>query len=143
VDEREHLRLKLTHEVARLLKERSVRAALPALGDGEAPFIVGLPDDTMADLGRRVESLGGTAHLVVLTHIGTGTSRMRVLLFENSAHKELAELDDTCESAVDENTRLDMLMQAIEVGDVATFHIYDSETIVSFINDSVQPAVPA
>jgi len=36
-----------------------------------------------------------------------------------------------------------MLVQMVEVGAVLTYYTYAHETIIRFINDSVQPAVPA
>jgi hypothetical protein len=142
VDKRERLRLTLTHEVARLLRQPSVRAALPVLAAGESPFIVGLDDDTMRDLRRRVMALGGAAHLVVLTPLASGKNRMKVLLFEESAHKEIAELDGVKECAVSEDSTLGMLMEVISVGqEVRTFYAYDSETMIRFLTDSVQPPV--
>ncbi len=141
MDERESLRLKLTHQVARMLQSRSFRAMLPPLRSGASTFLVGLPDDTMRDIGERVTSLGGCAHLLVLTEVENG-ARVQVLQVEESA-KELSDLDDDRECAVNEDTSLEMFMSAIEVGDKLVFHVFDSETIVRFINDSVQLTVPA
>lgn len=144
MEERERLRHRLSGQIGQLLKNRSFRAALPPLRDGEAPFVVGLPDDTMGYLARRVATLGGQAHLLVITPLtDPPMTRVRVLLIQECEHKDVKDLDDDRECAVNENTTLGMLMEAIEVGDKRVYYTYDSETIIRFINDSVQPVVPA
>ncbi len=141
MDDRERLRLKLTHQVARMLQNRSLRTVLPPLRNGASTFVVGLPDDTMLDISERVMLLGGCAHLVVLTEL-ENCARVKVFLVEESV-KDLRDLDDERECVVNGDTSLEMFMAAIEVGDQLVFHVYESETIVRFINDSVQPPVPA
>lgn len=66
MDERGRYRLAVTGEVAKLLKHRSLRVTLPALlPDGTAPFVVGLPDDTLGYVAARAATLGAEAHLIV------------------------------------------------------------------------------
>jgi hypothetical protein len=141
VDERERQRLKLTHQIARMLQNRSFRAVLSPLRDGTSSFVVGLPDDTMHDIGQRVSALGGCAHLVVVTELEDG-SRVQVFEVEEGPHKEICDINDDDECAISDDTTLSTFMDAVQVGDVRVFHVYDFETIVRFINDSVQPAVP-
>ncbi len=142
MDDRERLRLKLTHQIARMLQNRSFRAVLSPLRDGTSSFVVGLPDDTMRDIGSRVSALGGWAHLVVVTELDD-CSRVQVFEVEEGQHKEICDLNDDHECAISNDTTLSMFMEAIKVGDVRVFHVYDFDTIVRFINDSVQPAVLA
>ncbi len=124
-----------------MLQNRSLRTVLPPLRNGASTFVVGLPDDTMLDISERVMLLGGCAHLVVLTEL-ENCARVKVFLVEESV-KDLRDLDDERECVVNGDTSLEMFMAAIEVGDQLVFHVYESETIVRFINDSVQPPVPA
>ena len=118
---------------------------LPALRDRTSPIVVGLPDDTMAEISQRVATLGGAAHLVVMTPLDleSKNKRIRVLEVEECVSKDPAELDDATECAINEQTTLEMLVQMVEVGAVLTYYTYAHETIIRFINDSVQPAVPA
>lgn len=142
MDERELERLRQMRLVGRLLLHRSFRDALPPLReDGSRPFIVGLPEDTLGQITARVDALGGDAHLIVMTRTHTpDTQRVQVLRVTEGEHKPLADLDDTCESPVSEDSTLAMLMDAIEVNQ--TFYIYPTETVIRFISDSVQP-IPA
>jgi hypothetical protein len=144
VDDRERLRLRMTGEVAKLLKNRSLRDALPPLGvEGTIPFVVGLPDDSLREITEKVAALGGEAHVIVPSEISTsGPFRVRILRVSEVASKPIADLDESCECAVDENSTLAMLMEHIEVGGVVTYYTYDSETVIRFINDSMQP-IPA
>lgn len=143
MDERERRRLRLAGDVMKLVRNRSLRDALPPLRqDGTAPFVVGLPDDTLGDIARKVDLLGGRAHMVVVEQLPQGeSSRLRVLLIE-PGDKAITELDDQNECAVNENTTLEMLMKHIEVGGAYVYHTFDSETVIRFLTDSVQ-AVPA
>lgn len=142
MDERERHRMTLAGEIAKLLKYRSLRDALPPIkADGTAPFIVGLPEDTVGDLTRRAESLGGDAHLLILTRLSSGKVRLRVLRLSEDS-KAITDLDDRNECAVSEDSTVEMLMSHIEVGQVLSYHAYDAETVIRFINDSVQP-IPA
>ncbi len=142
MDEREQRRLRLAAELMRFTRNRGLRDALgPLQDDGSAPFVVGLPDDTLGEIGRRAETLGGRAHLVVFDELGDGRKRVRLLLIGPS-DKRIDELDEQCECAVNDETTLDMLMQHITVGEECTYHTYDSETVIRFLTDSVQP-VPA
>lgn len=68
--------------------------------------------------------------------------RIQILRFSGIAHKDISDLDEATECPVDQNTTLAMLMEHIEVGQECTYYTYDSETVVRFINDSVQP-IPA
>jgi hypothetical protein len=145
VDDRERLRLRLTGEVAKLLKNRSLRDALPPLTtEGTIPFVVGLPDDTLRDITRKAATLGGDAHIIVPSEpTAPGRPfRVRILRVSGAPHKEIAELDESRECAVDENSTLAMLLDHIEVGQQCTYYTYDTETVFRFINDSVQP-IPA
>jgi len=54
-----------------------------------------------------------------------------------AAHGKRRHLDESYEAAVDENSTLAMLMEAISVDQ--TFYVYDTETVIRFISDSVQP----
>jgi len=102
---------------------------------------VGLPDDTLREIASKVATLGGDAHLIVVhaQSDNTGPSRLQILRFSEGEHKEITDLDDSHECAVDENSTLAMLMEHIEVGQKLTYYTYDSETVIRFINDSVQP----
>lgn len=144
MDDRERLRLRLAGEVAKLLKNRSMRDALPPLtSERTIPFVVGLEDDTLRAIAQRAATLGGDAHVIVPTELAaSGISRVRILRITGDVHKEIADLDESSECAVDENTTLGMLMTCIEVGQQLTYHTYDANTIIRFINDSVQP-IPA
>jgi len=144
MDERERLRLRMTGEVAKLLRERSLRDALPPLAlDGSIPFVVGLPDDTLRDIICRVRVLGSAAHVIVPSELATaGPFRVRILRISGVPHKEIADLDESCECPVDDKSTLAMLMDHIEVGQQFTYYAYDSDTVIRFINDSVQP-IPA
>lgn len=142
MDKREEYRLRLTSEVMKLVRNRGLRDALPPLReDGTAPFIVVLPDDTMRDIARRAAVLGGRAHLIVVDELSGEGTRLRVLRID-PGDKAITELDDQRECPVNEDTTLDMLMRHIEVGGELTYHTYDSETVIRFLTDSVQP-VPA
>jgi hypothetical protein len=144
MDERELRRLHLTRDIAKLLKYRSLHAALPPLrADGIAPFVVGLPDDTLGFISGRVAELGGTAHLIVPTEPSMpGAARLRILRVSESEHKPITDLNDRSECPVSEDSTLAMLLEDINVGDECTYYIYDTETVIRFINDSVQP-IPA
>lgn len=144
MDDRERLRLRLTGEVAKLLKNRSLRDALPPLTiERTIPFVVGLEDDTLRSIAERAATLGGDAHVIVASQLpASGASRIRILRITGDVHTEIADLDESSECAVDENTTLGMLMTCMEVGQQLTYHTYDTETIIRFINDSVQP-IPA
>lgn len=143
MDKREQRRLRLAGEVMKLVRSRGFRDALPPLReDGTAPFIVALPDDTMRDIARRAEVLGGRAHMIVVDELsGQEGTRLRVLRI-GPGDKAITELDDQRECPVNEDTTVDMLMRHIEVGGELTYHTYDSETVIRFLTDSVQP-VPA
>jgi hypothetical protein len=142
MDKREQRRQRLAADVMRLTRIRGFRDALiPLCDDGSAPFVVGLPDDTLGQIARRAETLGGRAHLVVFDELPDGVKRIRLLLIQPSI-KRIDELDDQCECAVNDQTTLAMLMEHIEVGTEVTYHTYDSETVIRFLTDSVQ-AVPA
>lgn len=143
MDERERQRLRLAGEVMKLARHRSLRDVLPPLRqDGAAPFVVGLLDDTLRDVTKRVAALGGHAHLIVVDELAAeGLTRLRVLRVD-PGDKAITELDDERECPVNEDSTLDMLMQHIEVGGQLTYHTYDSETVIRFLTDSVQP-VPA
>jgi hypothetical protein len=144
MDKRERLRLDLAGDIAKLLKFRSFRDLLPPLSpSGAIPFVVGLPDDTLHDLIRRAEEMGSNVHLVVLTRLGSpGRARLRVLRLSRAEGKAISDLDERYECAVSDDSTLAMLMEHIEVGEELTYHTYDSETVIGFINDSVQP-IPA
>jgi hypothetical protein len=143
MDDRERTRLQMTGEVAKLLKNRSLRDALPPLTeDGTIPFVVGLPDDTLGDISVKVATLGVAAHVIVPSELKAGPFRIQILRFSGIAHKDISDLDEATECPVDQNTTLAMLMEHIEVGQECTYYTYDSETVVRFINDSVQP-IPA
>jgi hypothetical protein len=91
---------------------------------------------------RRVSVFDGDAHVIVPSELATaGPFRIRILRF-SGAHKDITDLDESTECPVDENTTLAMLMEHIEVGQVLAYYTYNSETVVRFINDSVQP-IPA
>lgn len=139
MDEREQERLRLAREVGKLLLHRSFRDALPPLTqDGERPFVIGLPEDTMGEIAKRVAALGGDAHLIVMTPTHTpGAGRVQVLRVTECEGRPIGDLDESCESAVNENSLLAMLMDAIRVDQ--TFYVYDTETVIHFISDSVQP----
>ena len=143
MDERERYRLAVARDVAKLRKHRSLRDALrPLLPDGTAPFIIGLPEDTLGFIAARTEALGGEAHLIVPAPSGaSGTARLRILRIGRST-KEIAELDDHRECAVSQDSTLAILLDHIEVGEELTYYAYDAETVIRFINDSVQP-IPA
>lgn len=145
MDDRERLRLRLMGEVAKLLKNRSLRDALPPLrSDGSIPFVVGLPDDTLRDITGKAAALGGDAHVIIPSEpaVPGRPFRVRILRVSGAPHKEIADLDESRECAVDENSTLAMLMEHIEVGQQCTYYTYDAETVIRFINDSVQP-IPA
>jgi hypothetical protein len=144
MDDRERQRLQLAGEVAKLLKNRSRRDALPPLtSDRTIPFVVGLEDDTIRAIAERAATLGGDAHIIVPTELAaSGVSRVRILRITGGVYKQIADLDESRECAVEENSTLGMLMTCIEVGQQLTYHTYDTETIIRFINDSVQP-IPA
>jgi hypothetical protein len=139
MDEREQERLRLAREVAKLLHHRSFRDMLPPLTeDGERPFIIGLPDDTMGQIAARVAAIGGDAHLIVMTPTRTpGTERVKVLRVTECEDRPISDLDESSEAAVNENSTLAMLMDAISVDQA--FYVYDIETVIRFISDSVQP----
>lgn len=142
MDDRERERLRLTREVGKLLLHRSFRDALPPLReDGSRPFVVGLPDDTLREITERVASLGGDAHLIVVspTH-KPGTERVQILRIIGGEYKPLDSLDESHESPVSEDSTLAILMSAIEVDQ--TFYVYPTEVVIRFISDSVQP-IPA
>jgi hypothetical protein len=142
MDDRERERLRLTREVGKLLLHRSFRDALPPLReDGSRPFVVGLPEDTLRQITERVASMGGDAHLIVMspTH-NQGTERVQVLRVTEGENKPLHALDESHESPVSEDSTLAMLMDAIEVDQ--TFYVYPTEAVIRFISDSVQP-IPA
>jgi hypothetical protein len=142
VDEREQERLRLAREVGKLLLHRSFRDALPPLTrDGDRPFVIGLPEDTMREIAERVATLGGDAHLIVMTPTRTpGTERVQVLRVTECDDRPIGDLDESCEAPVGENSTLAMLMEAMTVDQA--FYIYDTETVIRFISDSVQP-IPA
>jgi hypothetical protein len=144
VDDKERLRLRMTGEVAKLLKNRSLRDALPPLGaDGTIPFVVGLPDDSLREIAGKVATLGKEAHVIVVSELSaSGPVRIRILRLSEVAAKPIGDLDESCECAVNENSTLAMLMEHIEVGQELTYYTYDSETVIRFINDSMQP-IPA
>jgi hypothetical protein len=132
----------MTGEVAKLLKNRSLRDALPPLGaDGSIPFVVGLPDDTLRDIIGRAATLGREAHVVVPSELATsGPFRVRILRISEIPHKAIADLDESFECPVNET--LAMLIEDIEVGQEVTYYTFDSDTVIRFLNDSVQP-IPA
>lgn len=139
MDERERERLRLAREVGKLLLHRSFRDALPPLTqDGERPFVIGLPEDTLGEIAKRVATLGGDAHLIIMTPTHTpGTERVQVLRITECEDRPIGDLDESCETPVEENSPLAMLMEAITVDQ--TFYVYDTETVIRFISDSVQP----
>jgi hypothetical protein len=143
MDDREQHRLHLAGEVMQLVRHRSFREALPPLRiDGSTPFIVGLPDDTLGDIAGRAVALGGRAHLIVVERLAEeGGTRLRVLRID-PGDKAITELDQQRECIVNEGTTIEMLMQHIEVGEALVYHTFDSETVIRFLTDSVQP-VPA
>lgn len=143
MDEREKIRMQLTGAVAKLLKYRSFRDALPPLtADGEAPFIVGLLDDKMKTVNAMAARMGDAVHLVVPDAPHGDSVRVRVLRVTRQPDgPEPGELsDDDC--PVDENSTLAMLLNLLEVGGEITCHVYDHETMVQFVADGMQP-VPA
>ena len=144
MDDRERLRLRMTGEVAKLLKNRSLRDALPPLGaEGTIPFVVGLPDDTLREITEKVATLGREAHVIVPSEISvSGPFRVRILRVSEVASKPISDLDEPRECAVNEKSTLAMLMEHMEVGETRTYYTYDSETVIRFLNDSVQP-IPA
>ena len=144
MDERERLRLRMAGEVAKLLRNRSLRDALPPLGaDGSIPFVVGLPDDTLRDIISRAATLGSDAHVIVPSELATsGPFRVRILRISEAPHKAITDLDESCECPVNEKSTLAMLMEHIEVGEQLKYYTFDSETVIRFLNDSVQP-IPA
>lgn len=139
MDKREQERLRLTREVGKLLLHRSFRDALPPLTeDGERPIVIGLPDDTMGEIAAQVAALGGDAHLIVMSPTRTpGAERVQVLRVTECEDRAIADLDESREAPVGENSSLAMLMEAMRVDQ--TFYIYDTETVIRFISDSVQP----
>jgi len=142
MDDRERERLRLTRVVGKLLLHRSFRDALPPLReDGSRPFVVGLPGDTLRQIAERVAALGGDAHLIVMTPTHRqGTERVQVLRITEGENKPLSDLDASYESPVSEDSTLGMLMEAIRVDQ--SFYVYPTETVISFISDSLQP-IPA
>jgi hypothetical protein len=66
VDDREKLRLNLTRDVLRLLRNRAAREAMPALGpDGSVGVMVVFRDDTMESVLSRAARLGGDVYAAV------------------------------------------------------------------------------
>lgn len=66
VDDREKLRLNLTRDVLRLLRNREHREAMPALGPGgDVAVLVAFRDDAVESVLARVARLGGNAYVVV------------------------------------------------------------------------------
>jgi hypothetical protein len=79
MDERESQRLRLTREVMKLVRHRSLRDALPALrSDGTAPFVVALPDDSLGDLYQRAATVGGRVHVIIVDELAGGRARLRI-----------------------------------------------------------------
>ena len=62
---------------------------------------------------------------------------MQVLRVTECEDRPIGDLDESYEAAVGENSTLAMLMEAISVDQ--TFYVYDTETVIRFISDSVQP----
>lgn len=73
----------------------------------------------------------------------SGQRRIRSLLLQECGHKPPCDVNDESEGIVNHDTTLAMFIEALEVGDQRVYYAYDSETIIRFINDSVQPPVPA
>lgn len=145
MEEREHLRLRLAREVGKLLKNRSFRAAMEPLTEGAAPFVIGLPDDTIAYLIGRVRDLGSRAYILVVSDLEDGDAgqwRIRSLLVQECAHNP-CDVDGESEGIVSDDITLGTLMEVLAVGDRRTYYAFDLETIIRFITDSVQPPVPA
>jgi hypothetical protein len=144
VDKREQERMRLTREVGKLLLRRGFREMLvPLRKDGTRPFVVGLPDDTIRELAGRVARVGGAAHLIVMSPSSTpGSDRVQVLRVSECEAKPVAELDESCEAPVGEDSTLGMLMEIIKIDQELCFYIYDRETVVKFLSDTVLP-VPA
>jgi hypothetical protein len=144
VDKHEQERLRLTHEVGKLLLRRGFRELLvPLRKDGSRPFVIGLPDDTMRDIAARVARVGGSAHLIVMSPSSTpGSDRVQVLRFTECDPKPIGDLDESCEAPVGEDSTLGMLMEIIKIDQELCLYVYDRETVVKFLSDTVLP-VPA
>jgi|SRR6185437_1196867 len=142
MDDREQARLQLGAAVMKLTRHRGFRDALvPLREDGIAPFVVGLLDDTLGEIGRRTDTLGGSAHLIVFDQLSGNRARLRILSIQ-PGRKPIAELDDQHDCLVNEDSTLEILMEHIEVGGELTYYAYDSETVIRFLTDSVA-RVPA
>lgn len=146
MDKRERLRLQLASEVGKLLKNRSFRAGMEPLREGVVPFVVGLPDDTIGYIIKRAFTLGNRAYIFVITNLGdnmAGQRRIRSLLLQECGHKPPCDVDEESEGIVNHDATLGMFIDALEVGERRVYYAYDSETIIRFINDSMQPPVTA
>jgi hypothetical protein len=141
MDEREELRMRLAHELMKLTRHKDVRAALLPLGeDGLVPLVVALPEDTLAEISRRANVVGGRAHVVIIEKLGDGEARLRVLRAEPAL--PIRELDGESDVPVSEDCPIGMLLQDMRVGQVKRYHSYDSATVLRFLSDRVEP-VPA
>lgn len=144
MDKREQERMRLTREVGKLLLRRGFRELLiPLRKDGTRPFVVGLHDDTIRDIAARVAKVGGSAHLIVMAPSNTpGSDRVQVLRFTECESKPIGDLDESCEAPVGEDSTLGMLMEVIKIDQELCFYVYDRETVIKFLSDTVLP-VPA
>ena len=144
MDEHEQERMRLTHEVGKLLLRRGFRELLvPLRKDGGRPFVVGLPDDTIREIGALVAKVGGAAHLIVMSPSSTpGSDRVQVLRFTECETKPIGDLDESSEAPVGEDSTLEMLMEVIKIDQELCFYVYDRETVIKFLSDTVLP-VPA
>jgi hypothetical protein len=143
VNTREAERARLAGEIAKLTRHRSVREVLrPLRQDGVAPFVVAFPEDTLGEIDHRARTVGGRAHVVVVDQLkGSTALRLRILRLDPSS-KPIAELDEQKDCVVDDKSTVGMLLEHMEVGGALTYHTYDSDTVIRFLTDSVQP-VPA
>jgi hypothetical protein len=136
---------KRRHHLATQVRKLAVRCGcgrpgiIPPLYGGHAPSIMGLPDDTVGSLTRQAVKLGGRAHLMVLDELPGDEVQLRVLWIERR-NTPITDLDDQPSGRVNEDSTLSTLMQGMNVGEHLSLYTSESETLIRFLADSIQPA---
>jgi hypothetical protein len=145
MDDRDRQRYRLQAQVHRLAARCDCGrpGLIPPLYDGQAPSIIGLPDDTLGSLIRQAVKLGGRAHLMVVDELPGDEVRLRVLRIERRS-TPITDLDDRHDGGGNEEATLGMVMLGMNVGERLSFYTYEAETVVRLLADSIQsaPSVP-
>lgn len=79
--------------------------------------------------------------MIIFDEMADGHVRLRVLRVGPDG-RGIAELDGVTDMPVSEDATLGLLLDHMHVGSALRYHVFGSEAVIRYLNDSIQP-VPA